>query len=442
VFGNRGALRFEPIADPGLEATAAVHAIGAADLDNDGDRDLVLADAGLTVVMANRGDGTFSEAARFEGSGTTEHVLPVDVDGDGLLDLYLSNYALRDDAASQNRLYLNQGGLQYSDVGPMGPGLSWTATGFDLDHDGDQDLYVANDTLLPDPGGTDGPSTANRPVDLVLRNDGPGPDGVPRFVDIATDLGLARPRSSMGGVVDDFDEDGILDLYVPNFGANRLFLGDAAGRYVERANELGVEAITRVNDTCDGADLGNQCLVLTWSAALSDFDLDGHAELLLVNGDVIPDDWPPVMLFTRGADLPYREVATEIPCMNARGTIATDLDADGDQDVVIAQTNGPLSIFENRGTPPPGTWLQVALRGQVSNRDGVGAVVTIRLDTGRVLTRAVGAGGVVHSASPAEAFFGVGAARVVVVTVLWPSGRRTELIEPPTGTTLVLAEGP
>jgi len=441
LFRNRGSLGFEEIAESGLDSTAAATAIAAVDLDNDGDRDLVLASAGVAVVMANQGDGRFAEAARFEGSGTTEHILPVDLDGDGLLDLYFSNYEVRDADDTQNRLYLNRGGLQFAFAGTAGAGLSWTATAFDLDADGDQDLYVANDTLLADFGKPEPTTTALWPVDLLLRNDGPGPDGVPRFTDLAADLGLAKPRSSMGGLLGDFNDDGRLDLYVPDFGAKKLFLRDPAGGFTESAAELGLTAIARSNARCGPSPESWECLVLSWSAALGDFDLDGSDELLIVNGETLPGNPPPVLLFARGPDRAYTEVSPDIPCMDARGLVVTDLDGDGDQDVVIGQKEGPLVVYENRGKPAPTKWLRVTLRGRTSNRDGVGAVVTMRMASGRTQTRVVGAGGVVHSASPAEAFFGLGSDDVTTVEVRWPSGRRTEVPGPSIGS-LVLEEGP
>ncbi len=438
LFRNRGSRQFEQIVDAGLDASAAVSAIAAVDLDNDGDRDLVLAGPGVAYVMANRGDGSFVEAARFDDSGTTEHVLPVDLDGDGLLDLYFSNHSFTDADARRNRLYLNRGGLQFAFGGKVGTGLSWTGTALDGDGDGDQDLYVANDTLLGDFGVPDPAASSPWPVDLLLRNDGPGPDGVPRFTDVAAEAGLSTPRSSMSGVLGDFDGDGRLDLFVTNLGAKKLFLRDPAGRYVESAAALGVAAIDRVNAACGVASGAEECLLLSWSAALTDFDLDGYDELLVVNGVTDPARPPPVLMFTRGPELPYREVSPDIACMDARGLVVTDLDGDGDQDVVIARTVGPLAVYENRGQPAAGTWLRVELRGQASNREGVGAVVIAHMASGRLQTKVVAAGGVIHSSSPAEAFFGLGADQVEQVEVQWPSGRRSTVTRPPPGKLLVL----
>jgi enediyne biosynthesis protein E4 len=442
LYRNLGGLRFAPLADAGLDPAAAASAIAAADLDNDGDRDLVLAGPGVARVMANRGDGTFTEAARLDGSGLTEHVLPVDLDGDGLLELHFSNYDVRGTANTQNRLYLNRGGLSFAAATVPGAGLSWTATALDADEDGDQDLYVANDTLLADHGQPRPAPTPAWPVDLLLRNDGPGPDGVPRFTDVAAAAGLGTPRSSMGGVLGDLDDDGRLDLFVPDFGAKKLFAGDVTTGFVDRAGLLGLTAPARTSAACKAAPDSEACLVLSWSAALADLDLDGMDELLVINGETSPGDWPPVLLFRRGTSSPYEEVSPDLPCMDARGLVATDLDADGDPDLVIGHKEGPLAVYENRGRPPPTSWLHVALRGRTSNRDGLGAIVTLRTSSGRTHLRAIGAGGVVHTATPPEAAFGLGTDTPESLQVLWPSGRRTELPAPPPGTSLVIDEGP
>ncbi len=434
LFRNRGELRFEDRMADELGASTAASAIAAVDLDNDGDRDLVLAGARTLRVIANLGNASFVETAQLAGAGTTEHVLPVDVDGDGLLDLYLSNYDVTDASQSLNRLYTNRGNLQFAARPTPGAGLSWSATAFDVDDDGDQDLYIANDTLLADRGTPIAPDLPQPvwPVDLLLRNDGLDGEGAPRFTDIASELGLARPRSSMGGLVGDFDGDRVGDLFVPDFGANKLFVRDG-DRFVDRAAALGLTATSRSNTTCQQDPTSTGCLVLSWSAALADLDLDGYDELVVVNGETTPLDVPPVIVFTRGAELPYREVSTEIPCMDARSLVVTDLDGDGDQDVVIAQREGPLLIYENRGRPEPGTWLTVTLRGTASNRDGVGAVISVQLASGRTLRRTIGAGGVVHAASPSEAHFGLGDDRVERIEARWPSGRITEIRGPTVG---------
>ena len=430
LFANRGGLRFEARPILGLEADAAASAIAAADLDNDGDRDLVLAGARALHVIANLGDGTLVAVAQLAGVGATEHVLPVDLDGDGLLELHLSNYDVTDATRSQNRLYRNRGNLQFTAAATPGAGLSWTATALDVDGDGDQDLYVANDTLLADAGKQAPVDLPTWPVDLLLRNDGLDADGALVLTDVAGERGLERPRSSMGGLVGDLDDDGELDLFVPDFGANKLFVRDAGGRFVDRAAALGVTATSRANATCGPDASSTGCLVLSWSGALADLDLDGHDELVVINGETAPLDVPPVIVHTRGPSLPYREVSTDIPCVDGRGLVVTDLDGDGDQDVVIAPREGPLLIYENRGRPAPGSWLHVTLRGTASNRDGVGAIVTARLASGRMRQRAIGAGGVIHTALPSEAHFGLGDDVVETIEVRWPSGRTTEVHGP------------
>jgi hypothetical protein len=256
----------------------------------------------------------------------------VDLDG-RLLDLFFGNYDINFGIGTVSRLYMNRGGLVFDFAGMQGAGRTWTATAFDIDGDGDQDIYVADDTLRAD-FGVPGPVEPSAwPVDRVLRNDGPGPDGVPRFTNIVAEMGLDKPRSSMGGVLGDFDEDGHLDLYIPDFGANKLFLRDPSAPtagFVDRAAAFGVDGPVRRNAECGPETQNEDCLLLSWSAALSDFDLDGYDEprssTATPKGQASAD--PDVRARSCA---PHHEVSPSIDSLDARALIVTDLDGDGDQ---------------------------------------------------------------------------------------------------------------
>ncbi len=438
VYRNAGGLRFEQRSDWGIAASIAATSAAAADLDNDGDRDLVLATANHAVLLANDGTGHFTTMRELEDTGTTEHVLAVDLDGNGLLDLYFSSYDLNGGRATRDRLYLQRSGFAFDVVELAADDLTWTAAAIDIDGDGDLDLHLANDTLVADHG--EPPDRAPFwPPDRFLRNDGLDADGLPILTDIAADLGLTTPRSSMGGLLADFDGDASLDLFIPDFGPNKVFVRDpdsADNRLVDRAPALGVAAAARDTPPCASGVTSDECLLLSWSGVVSDFDNNGADDLLVINGATYPGDTPPAQLFTREGDT-YVERSPRMPCMDARTGIASDLDLDGDQDLVIAPVNGPLAIYETRGRPRAGSWLSVTLRGSVSNRDGIGAIVTARLASGRTLVRAVGTSGLVHAAVSADAWLGLGADTVDELRVRWPSGRESILDGPLAGALVV-----
>ena len=441
LYHNLGGLRFEDVTvASGLDAARAVQAIAAVDLDNDGDLDLVLAGNDVAVVMANDGAMHFTLAQQLFSTGASEQLLPADFDGDGLLDLYFANYDRDSPLNTTNRLYVNRGGLQFALDGLVGTGWSWSATAYDFDGDGDQDIYVANDTLLAD-FGNGAPATSDAQPDQLMRNDGPGSDGHLVFTDVAAQNGLTTPRSSMSGLLGDFDDDGKLDLYVTNWGAKKMFMTAEAGGFTEQAQAMGVAGIARVNAACGRYPQDEDCLLLSWGPAATDFDLDGYDELLVLNGITFTGGPPPVLMFQRGEALPYHEVAPDLACVDGRALVASDLDGDGDPDIAIGGVNGPLLVYETTGTPAASSWLRVVLHGHASNRNGIGAVVTITMTSGRTQMRVIGGGGVLNTSSPEEAFFGLGQDAVQALDVRWPSGQTSHIDQPPLGMTLIVEEG-
>jgi hypothetical protein len=164
-------------------------------------------------------------------------------------------------------------------IGSLGTGAAW----LDYDGDGDPDLYLAQ-------GATPEAPTAG-PPDLLLRNEGdPDGDGVPNFVDVTTASGLGDRRWSTGVAVSDYDNDGDPDIYLTNWGPNRLYRNNGDGTFTDIAPVAGVD------DERWGVTAG-------WS----DVDHDGDLDLYVTNYVVFTFERYPV----RGAPLP----GGKPPCM-------------------------------------------------------------------------------------------------------------------------------
>jgi enediyne biosynthesis protein E4 len=440
-FRNQGGWSFsDDTAAVGLSLDTPVHFIAPGDLDSDGDRDVLVASDRL-LLFENRGGGDFAARGELGESALTEHILLVDLDLDGLLDVYLSNRLRDDRERSRNRLLRNRGGLVLEEAagaaGADSPGLSWTASAIDADGDGDLDVHVANDMLVADHG-QPRPPAGKLPPDAFYRNEW-AETGELRLTDVAAELGLDEPRSSMGGLVADFDGDRRLDLYITDFGRKKLFAATGEGFFEERGEELGVAGTRRSDGICALARNMDtkDCLLLSWGSQVGDFDLDGHEDLIVLNGVSQLGGLPPPALVLRGPP-PFQEVDAGLGCFEGHGLIAADLDDDGDLDLVAGTREGPLRLFENQAVTG-GAALQVALEGRRSNRDGLGAVIEVRTASGRRLVRAVGAGGVAHSSPPPRVHVGLGDDEVTDIEIRWPSGAR-QMAPAPGIETLVITE--
>jgi len=235
-FRNRGDGTFEEIAGQiGLDIVGYTASALFADFDNDGDLDVFL---GRTlrpsVYMVNENGRFVDRSAELVAGplpGLVSAVSAVDYDNDGLLDLYVSTVAVTMDVPSDmqlehlpgsdaielwqlwlseenhlirnrygppNVLYKNQGGGRFARVEDNGLKLfknSFQSTWADYDNDGDMDVYVANDYA----------------PNNLFRN-----DGVDGFTDVTEETGTADIGFGMGASWGDFDQDGLLDLYVTN----------------------------------------------------------------------------------------------------------------------------------------------------------------------------------------------------------------------------------
>ena len=429
---NRGALHFERVA-AGVDAPTRPVSAALGDLDGDGDADAVLVGNGRAVVYHGRGDGTFDEAADLGDAGRAHGVLLGDIDGDGQTDLYLPGWHLPGTPtdAGENHLFLNRGDGSFDDAGAIDDGFSWVAAVLDADRDGALDLVVGNDCFVHDTDGSPRTPRAGLAPDRLYR----GGDGLLA----AHDSGVGGFRSTMGAAVGDLDGDGRLDLYLSDYGRNDALLARRHGVFEEGTDALGLGATWRDDPSCEPGD--GACLLVSWGAAIEDLDLDGRAELVVLNGQLgeRESDRQPVAAW-KGTAEGYRPIDLGLGWLNARGLVPADLDGDGDLDLVVTTVDGGARLFENRTAPA--SWLRVRLRGTTTNPDGRGAEVRVTLPGGRRLVRPIGAGGVVFSSAPPEAHFGLGEATSVDVEVRWPNGRLQRLPNVATHQVLVATEPP
>jgi hypothetical protein len=440
LYRNLGGLRFEDVT-----STAALHgrgyAMGAAvaDYDNDGHPDLFVPGVGQPTLYRNTGKGTFEDVTDRAGIAPSRWSVAAawfDMDRDGHLDLFVVNYLdwtagadrfcgdrLRDlrvychpkyYAGLPNQLYRNKGDGTFEDVSKasgigahVGKGMS--AAIADVDGDGRDDVFVTNDGV----------------PNFLFRN----VDGR-RFEETALLAGVAlpafgRPVSSMGVAAGDVNADGRLDLLVT------ALKGETFPLYVNDGTALfrdGTHAARLTGPT--GQRSG-------WGVALADLDNDGRLDIATANAHVNDriDQFeataymePNSVLLNRGGS--FEDVTSKAGAGLARsaaahrGLVAADLDGDGRVDLVTTSLGGKVEIWKNAG--PTGHWLGLRLRGTRSNRDGIGAQVTV---DGRrtIVTSTVG----YASSLRGPVLVGVGSATATPnVEVTWPSGAR-QVVEVP-----------
>ena len=391
LFRNRHDGTFEDVtARAGIAAMRRGygHGVAVADYDNDGRPDLFLTRWHGYALYHNKGDGTFEDVTARAGLGGDRDwptsAAFADLDGDGDLDLYVCHY-LRYDPTNPKRcehpdspgqhscnpldfpaladhVFRNDSGKfvevtsRAGFVDPDGRGLGVLAA--DLDGDGRIDIYVANDM------------SAN----YLFHNLG----GF-RFAEIGQLSGAAASadggyKAGMGIAFGDLDGDLLPDLAVTNyFGESTTFYQNLGGGFfADHSTEVGMAAPTRQ--------------LLGFGQAFLDVNNDGWLDLLSANGHVLdgrptyPWTMPlQLLLASPGGyltDVSSSSGAPFQPLHVGRGLAVGDMDNDGRLDAVVVVQNEPLVFLHNR-TQPRGGFISFRLEGTQSNRDAVGARITI-----------------------------------------------------------------
>jgi hypothetical protein len=225
----------------------------------------------------------------------------------------------------------------------------------------------------------------------------------------------------MGADFGDCDNDGDLDLLVPDMSYNNLYLNEGRGMFQDVTAVSGLAALSGQ--------------FVTWSGDFADFDNDGDLDLLLSNGDAHRLDTMEMLFLTNlstpGEGLVLRDLTADSgPWFReksvARGLATADWDNDGDLDFFLLNIDRPSELLRNDGGDC-GHWLMVDLVGTRSNRDAIGARVTVRAGDLMRLDEKRSATGYLSQNDP-RLHFGLGARETVdAVEVLWPSGTRQTL---------------
>ena len=448
LYRNDGNGSFTDVTDQAGVGNVGGYGMGmaVADYDNDGDDDLFVTNYGENILYRNEGVGVFDDVTAQAGLSVPRSPLFstsavfLDYDRDGHLDLYVCVYVefnfdtnrrcSRDGIQSYcgpdiyegvaDLLYHNNGDGTFSDVSakagianPKGKGLG--VVGGDYDGDGWTDIFVAND-LTPD---------------FLYRNNGDG-----TFTDQALLAGVAYgedgvARAGMGVDLGDYDRNGTPDIYVTNFSLepNSLHRNNGNGTFTE---------------STFGAGVGNPTLLfLGFGTAFKDFDHDGWLDLFAANGHVIDNISlfdssityaQTNQLFRNDGDGRFTDVSDRAGAPFQvervhRGAAFGDVDNDGDIDILVTTVNDVPLLLRNNGTGGSGGnggygSLLVSTEGVRSNRNGIGARVTVVTDAQRQ-RREIRSGYSYLAANDLRAHFGLGASTGVdSVIVDWPSGAR------------------
>jgi hypothetical protein len=451
LYKNLGSGRFRDVTEAvGLAHVGCGQGVAVGDLDNQGYPSIFLTCFGKpSVLYRNVSDGKggrrFADVTA--AAGLAEHpdwktrpnystsAAFLDYDGDGRLDLFVCSYVVIDFAhypdcfgttgrrgpcpprnftGTHCVLYRNNGNGTFTDVSQKAgitavTGKALGVVALDLDDDGKTDLFVANDTE----------------PNFLFRNLGGG-----RFEAQGPACGClvnlaGVPQAYMGVDADDLNGDGRPDLYVTAFAreTDTYFRNDGRGQFVDATPSSGLGPPTWYG--------------LAFGTCFLDVDRDGSLDVMVANGHVsrnVDADGDPNITFRQRPQLFLNDGRARFQDVSrlagpyfqerhvGRGLAYADYDNDGHMDLALNNSGEPAVLLHNESQTPY-HWLRLSLQGTKSNRDAVGAKVTLHVGD-RQLVRHRKGGGSYLSAHDPRLLVGLGAARQVdKVEIRWPSGQ-------------------
>ena len=434
----------------GFDQSLPTNGAALGDIDNDGDLDVYVTSVGEKrhFLYINDGTGGFSEEglSRNAAISTDQKHLGMstalgDYDRDGYLDLHVTEWGNINYEPSQ--LYSHARVLH--NVGPKQPGYftdttlksgvflddyggytpresrdgvwTFTSTFADFDRDGHPDLAIVGDFH----------------TSRLYWNNGDGTFRLAPGPDTLNPSGIGTDENGMGSAIADFNGDGLLDWFVTsifdpadpcqehrcnwNASGNRLYLNNGDRTFTDVTDATGVR---------DGG--------WGWGAAFFDYDNDGDQDLAMTNGMIAESPFvepffdDPMKLWRNKGDGTFEEVAQQEGLTDTgagKGLLTFDYDLDGDLDLFVVNNGDHPRLYRN-DLDDANAFLKIKTQGTHSNRDGIGAFITLVADPGgESQTRYITGGGTNYlSQSDMTVHFGLGQRDRPIheLTIDWPSG--------------------